>query len=168
MNVEIKVEKGNKLETNVETKLKSIMKNISNNNFAIISAGQISMNREEMEEKTNKLINEITENIKITNNESPTFIKLEGHYKHNDGRITTEKSIMFFASKIEKTFLKKLAEKYNQEAYIHNMILYNKGVENGILNFTKATIRETKSFEEENEENYSTYADFPELSFKFE
>ena len=154
--------------TSIAKKMKdeaeSIAEEMQTNNFAIISACNRSMSKEETITATDSLVDDF-EKGKFKN---LLMIPIHGHYKYSDGTMADERSMMFSSETLTKEFVEKVAKKYNQESYIYNMVLYDTKTGEVILNFNKIIIKDTSFFEKNGEENYSTLGIFPEISFKFE
>lgn len=154
--------------TSIAKKMKdeaeSIAEEMQTNNFAIISACNRSMSKEETITATDSLVGDF-EKGKFKN---LLMIPIQGHYKYSDGTMADERSMMFSSETLTKEFVEKVAKKYNQESYIYNMVLYDTKTGEVILKFNKIIIKDTSFFEKNGEENYSTLGIFPEISFKFE
>jgi hypothetical protein len=154
-----------------------IAKEMQTNNFAIISACNKNMSKEEANKATYSLISDFEKEtdekylLDFDENKSKKYLlitMIHGHYKYSDGTLADEKSVFFSSKYLSKEFVEKIAKKYNQESYIYNMVLYDTKTGEIIIKFNKIIIKDTKFFEDNNEENYSTIDSLPAVSFKFE
>lgn len=158
--------------TSIAKKMKdeaeSIAEEMQTNNFAIISACNRSMSKEETITATDSLVSDFENEFEKGKIKNILMIPIQGHYKYSDGTMADERSMMFSSETLTKEFVEKVAKKYNQESYIYNMVLYDTKTGEAILKFNKIIIKDTSFFEKNGEENYSTLGIFPEISFKFE